>query len=180
MLCLSELHTLVLECYGNATSMAFGSRFVQGGSSLEQRLISSLHNFLRRSQCSGFPSKLDTTSDYGIALQLVFLVPLSTLLPVLTIQPKSSPVLLPRLERLYCSCHRCPTLEDMALLIELVRSRWHPHESAKIRNRLAFFEFKAEHPPPALRGALAPLLVSRDEGLELRVDEFYVGINSAS
>ena len=200
MLCLSELHKLVLECYNIATSMDFlilphlDHVVVRGGSSVEQCLISSLHNLLSRSQC--YPSKLNIypqNSVYDMAAQLVFLLPfqnlttlgitcefnfsLATLLP-LTIRPESSSVLLPQLERLHlCSEYCAPTVEDMGTLTEIVRSRWHPHENAGIRNHLTFFEFacKTHGYPPSLRGALAPLLVFRDEGLELRVDEFYVG-----
>ena len=200
MLCLFELHTLILECYSNTTLMDFlilprlDHVVVRGGSTLQQRFISSLHNLLSRSQC--FPSKLSISSDYSIAIQLVSLVFLQNLttltvicsskymgflalLRALTVQPKSSAVLLPQLKELYlCHDYSNISMEDVGLLTEMVRSRWHPHENFRTRN-LAFFRFQGSFPPSShLRGTLAPLLVFLDEGLELDVDEFYLKINS--
>ena len=191
MLCLSELHTLILR--DDITSsidfliLPHLDHVSVHDINYTQRRISSLHNLLSRSRC--FPRKLSIYSYDDIAAQLVSLLPFqnlttldvtcpsnfSTLFPVLTIRPGSSSVLLPQLEKLYLCLHHhlSPTVENMGLLTEMVRSRWHPHENAGIRNRLAFFEFNA-YKHPSLLGALAPLVVFRDEGLELDVDEFFL------
>ena len=190
VLCLSELHTLIMRDVNSGRSMDFLilphlDHVTVHGIDYTYRHISSLRNLLSRSQC--FPSKLDLRCHDVIAVELLSLLPFrnlttlnvtsanfSTLLPVLTIQPKSSSVLLPQLVYL-CLDQFSPAVEDTGLLIEMVRSRWHPHENAGIKTRLAFFEFQTsdDYPPP-LCGALAPLLVFRDEGLELRVDEFFL------
>ena len=200
MLCLFELHTLILECYSSPTLVDFLILPHLDHVSVQavhytphQHYISSLRNLLSRSQC--FPSKLDIYSKNDVVVPLISLSPFqnlttldvtacshkySTFLLVLTIRPESPSILLPQLERLYlCFSGLYPTVQDMALLTEMVRSRWHPHENSGIRHRLAFFEFTCETDryPPFLRGALAPLLVFRDEGLKLRVDMFFVRID---
>ena len=156
-----------------------------------EHFLSSFGNLLSRSHC--FPTKLkidDLFKDSVVMpvlplLRLFSLQNLTTLhvsnhfnlhlISNLTLHPETENyvTLLPRLENLYLRPHYVE-LDDLALLIDMVRSRWHLHERIKVVSRLAFFAFLPDGRPLRLRGTLIPLLALRDEGLKMNIDGFYL------
>ena len=105
---------------------------------------------------------------------------LSIIKDILTIS-ESSMIFLPRLERLYLialyhGAERNRNPDDFTPVIAMTRSRWHLSQNCADTSRLAFLGFRTDErlKQPQHHGVLEPLLTLRDEGLEMKVDDFYL------
>lgn len=100
---------------------------------------------------------------------------------VLTISEDST-IYLPRLEQLHLTVSQSESHglepDGFAVVIAMTRSRWYLSDVCNnMISRLAFLEFKVNERQkrrPELRGVLAPLVTLSDEGLDIRVDRFYL------
>ena len=206
---ISKLHTLTFPSRSNSTILpqlvlpSLRCLYLvrgDGFKAFDPDIVLPFADLVSRSSCSLTELIIsDAEANWELLPQFITQVPLhnlttlsvacnattlfATLIKALTIELGVTFVFLPRLKNLHlrpCYLQHYYQVQNMDLVIEMARSRWHlSDEQAKTVTRLAFLRFATTNPwarpaPSNFRGTLRPLLALRDEGLAVDIDRFYV------